>query len=78
MREDYSAGGDAWATNQLASGSLQMEMARKEHAARLPILPLMFRGIRMWHRSDFHGLRFDALGRPCLEEMFVYGAPVKP
>jgi peptide/nickel transport system substrate-binding protein len=73
----FSAGGDDWATNKLAAGQLQMEAARKEHAARRPILPLMFRGVKMWHRSDLRGLRFDSQGRPCLEEVFVFGVPVK-
>jgi hypothetical protein len=31
----------------------------------------------MWHRADLRNLRFDATGRPCLEEVFVFGAPVR-
>jgi len=73
----FAAGGDDWATTQLAAGQLTMEVARKQFAIRRPILPLMFRGVRLWHRADLRGLRFDGTGRPCLEEVFVFGVPVK-
>ena len=73
----FAVGGDDWASTKLAAGQLTMEVARKEFAARHPIVPLMFRGVRMWHRADLRGLRFDATGRPCLEEVFVFGVPVK-
>ncbi len=73
----FAAGGDDWASIKLAAGQLTMAAARKEFAARHPIVPLMFRGVRMWHRADLRGLRFDAMGRPCLEEVFVFGVPVK-
>lgn len=73
----FAAGGDDWAATRLAGGQLSMEVARREFAARRPIVPLMFRGVRMWHRADLRGLRFDATGRPCLEEVFVFGGPVR-
>ncbi len=73
----FAAGGDDWAATKLAAGQLTMDLARKEFAARRPIVPLMFRGIRLWHRADLRGLRFDGTGRPCLEEVFVFGVPVK-
>ena len=40
--------------------------ARRRSRARLPIVPLMFRSVRMWHRTDVRGLAFDASGRPVL------------
>ncbi len=73
----FTAGGDDWAIQKLATGGLTMALARKEFAARRPIVPLMFRGVRMWHRADLRGMKFDATGRPCLEELFVFGSPVK-
>jgi len=73
----FTVGGDDWASSKLAAGQLTMDAARKEFAARHPIVPLMFRGVRMWHRADLRGLRFDATGRPCLEEVFVFGVPVR-
>lgn len=48
----------------------------KEFAARMPILPLMFRSVRMWHPTNLRGVTFDALGRPCYAELNVFGAPV--
>ena len=73
----FAAGGDDWAATQLAGGKLTMTAARTQFAARKPIVPLMFRGVRMWHRADLRGLRFDGTGRPCLEEVFIFGVPVK-
>ncbi len=73
----FAAGGDDWAATQLAGGKLTMTAARTQFAARRPIVPLMFRGVRMWHRADLRGLRFDGTGRPCLEEVFIFGVPVK-
>jgi MarR-like DNA-binding transcriptional regulator SgrR of sgrS sRNA len=72
----FAAGGDDWAATQLATGSLTSATALKTFNDRLPIVPLMFRAIRMWHRSDIHGLRFDASGRPCFAEMFLFGHAV--
>jgi hypothetical protein len=54
-----------------------LDEARKAIAKHVPIVPLMFRGIRLWHRSDLRGLTFDAMGRPCLDDVFVFGFPVK-
>lgn len=72
----FAAGGDDWAATQLAAGSLTPAAAQQTFNDRLPIVPLMFRAIRMWHRSDIHGLRFDASGRPCFAEMFLFGHAV--
>jgi ABC-type transport system substrate-binding protein len=74
----FTAGGDDWAATQLAAGGLATAAAQKEFALRLPIIPLMFRGVRMWHRSDIRGLRFDAIGRPCFAEQFLFGQPRPP
>ena len=42
----------------------------REFAARMPIVPLMFRSLLIWHRSDVHGLGFDASARPSLADLF--------
>jgi peptide/nickel transport system substrate-binding protein len=73
----FSVGGDDWAAKKLAAGELTSKAAQTEFAARLPIVPLMFRGLRVWHRTDIRGVRFDATGRLCYAELFVFGAPVK-
>jgi len=72
----FDAGGEGWGA-QLAAGQLGFDAARKQFAIRRPILPLMFRGVRMWHRSDLRGLRFDAMGRACLEDVFLFGQPAR-
>jgi peptide/nickel transport system substrate-binding protein len=74
----FSAGGDDWAATKLAAGGFAPAAAQKEFAQRLPIVPLMFRGIRLWHRTDIRGLRFDASGRPCFAELFLFGQPRPP
>jgi len=73
----FTAGGDDWATARLAAGTLVAADAQKEFAVRRPIVPLMFRGVKMWHRTDVRNLRFDATGRPCFAELFMFGLPAR-
>lgn len=73
----FAAGGDGWAATTLANGALTTAAARSEFTARRPIVPLVFRGIRLWHRSDIRGVRFDAFGRACWADLFVFGHPIK-
>ena len=73
----FAAGGDSWAMQQLAHGSVDSTAAQKQFAARLPIVPLMFRAVKFWHRTDVRGLVFDASGRPCFAEVHLFGEPTK-
>lgn len=73
----FAAGGDPWAEHQLAAGALDTTAAIATFRERLPIVPLLFRAVRMWHRTDVRGLRFDASGRPAYADLFVFGAPVR-
>ena len=73
----FAAGGDSWATQQLATGSVDPIRARQRFAAQLPIVPLMFRAVKLWHRTDVRGLVFDASGRPCFAELHLFGEPKK-
>ncbi len=75
--EAFAAGGSRWAAKQLATGKLDPAAAQRELAATLPIVPLMFRGVRLWHRTDVRGVAFDAAGVPCFADMFLFGAPVR-
>jgi ABC-type transport system substrate-binding protein len=52
----------------------QLDFA-KAFTERLPIVPLMFRSIRMWHPTNVRGMSFDASGRPCYADVFVFGGP---
>jgi peptide/nickel transport system substrate-binding protein len=52
----------------------QLDFA-KAFAERLPIVPLMFRSIRMWHPTNVRGMSFDASGRPGYADVFVFGGP---
>ncbi len=72
----FAVGGDDWAVGQLAAGTFTTAAAQKTFNDRLPIVPLLFRAVRMWHRTDLHGLRFDASGRPCYAELFLFGHAV--
>ena len=66
----FAAGGVDWARRQLAAGAIDPTAAAQEFTARLPIVPLMFRSLLVWHRSDVHGLAFDASGRPGLADLY--------
>lgn len=54
------------------AGAIDPAAAAQEFARRLPILPLMFRSLLVWHRSDVHGLAFDASGRPDLADLYWF------
>jgi ABC-type transport system substrate-binding protein len=71
----FAAGGDGWAKGQLAKGAIDPAGAAKEFAARLPILPLYHRSIRVSHRTDLRDLTVDACGRVGLADAFFFGGP---
>ncbi len=73
----FAAGDDEWPQAALAAGSLESGTAGKAFAQRMPIVPLMFRAVRMWHRTDVRGVSFDAIGRPCYADLFFFGSPQK-
>jgi ABC-type transport system substrate-binding protein len=68
----FAAGNDDWA----ALHPYDPKALRKAFGERLPIVPLMFRGIRLAHRTDIRGLVFDSSARPCFAEAFMFGAPL--
>jgi len=69
----FAAGGDDWPMAQLQTGSLDVGGAAREFAARLPIVPLMFRSVRMWHPTNLRGIGFDATGRPSYADLNLFG-----
>jgi peptide/nickel transport system substrate-binding protein len=71
----FNAGGDDWAASALGGGAIDPALAAKEFRQRLPIVPLMFRTVRMWHPTNLRGITFDASARPCYADIFLYGAP---
>jgi len=72
----FAAGGDDWPVAALQTNTLDAGAAAQAFAERVPIVPLMFRSVRMWYRTDLHGVAFDALGRPCFADAFLFGPPV--
>jgi ABC-type transport system substrate-binding protein len=72
----FAAGGDDWSANALGAGAIDPRAAATEYAARLPIVPLMFRSVRMWHPTNLRGIAFDVSGRPCYENLFLFGSPL--
>ncbi|HSD89367.1 MAG TPA: ABC transporter substrate-binding protein [Kofleriaceae bacterium] len=68
----FAAGNDDWPQLQ---PQVDPAAATKELSQRLPIVPLMFRSVRMWHPTNVRGIAFDAEGRPCYADVFVFGPP---
>ncbi|MGH2900444.1 MAG: hypothetical protein ACRDMZ_17345, partial [Solirubrobacteraceae bacterium] len=66
----FAAGNDDWARAQLAAGPLDGAAFAAELARKLPIVPLMFRSLLVWHRTDVRGLGFDASGRPGFADLY--------
>jgi MarR-like DNA-binding transcriptional regulator SgrR of sgrS sRNA len=75
--EAFAAGHDDWPITPLATGTLDRAAAAAAFTERQPIVPLMFRAVRLWHRSDVRGLTFDTSGRPSYADLFLYGVPVR-
>lgn len=70
----FAAGGDSWAKTRLAAAPLDVPAARVEFAKRLPIIPLFHRTVRVHHRSDVHGVRFDGSGQLVWADVFLFGS----
>jgi hypothetical protein len=51
--------------------------AAQAFADRRPIIPLLFRAVRVWRRTDVRGLGFDGTGRPTYADLFLFGEPVR-
>jgi MarR-like DNA-binding transcriptional regulator SgrR of sgrS sRNA len=68
----FAAGGDAWAATRLADAPLLVESAAAAFAARLPVVPLYHRAVRVSHKKTILGLLFDPLGRIGLADAFVF------
>lgn len=73
----FAAGGDAWAARQLADGAIDDREARAEFQARMPIVPLLHRAVRIHHRSDVRGIGFDASSRVTFADLFFFGEPAR-
>ncbi|MDX2089064.1 MAG: ABC transporter substrate-binding protein [Kofleriaceae bacterium] len=73
----FAAGNDLWVEQRIANGALDGAAAAKAFADKRPIIPLVFRAVRIWHRSDLHGLGFDGAGRPSYADLFLFGDPVR-
>ncbi|HEX7838883.1 MAG TPA: hypothetical protein VF469_15505 [Kofleriaceae bacterium] len=66
----FAAGNNDWARRQLQAGAIDPAVAAAEFRRALPIVPLMFRSVVIWHHVDVHGLGFDATGRPALADLY--------
>jgi ABC-type transport system substrate-binding protein len=73
----FAAGGDTASATAAAGGALDAAAARQQFDRKLPILPLLFRAVRLWHRTDVRGLKLDASGRPSFADVFMHGQPVR-
>ena len=71
----FAAGNNDWARRQLQVGAIDPAAAAAEFSRALPIVPLMFRSLLIWHRNEVHGLGFDASGRPALADLYWFKAP---
>jgi len=71
----FAAGNNDWPRRALAAGALDPAAAAAEFSRALPIVPLMFRSLLIWHRNEVHGLGFDASGRPALADLYWFKGP---
>jgi MarR-like DNA-binding transcriptional regulator SgrR of sgrS sRNA len=68
----FAAGNDSWVAARLGAGTLDAAEVARQFASRLPIVPLMFRSLLVWHRAEVRGLGFDASARPGLADLYWF------
>jgi len=79
LAEPIGAGGVWWAAAFTAGGdAVPTGDPVKPFTERLPIVPLMFRAVRVWYRSDLRGLGFDTSARLELADANLHGQPSRP
>jgi len=64
-----------WAVAFADAGDAMPADPAQAFASRLPIVPLMFRTVRIWHPTNVRGLAFDSSARPSYADVFMFGAP---
>ncbi|MEZ4404189.1 MAG: hypothetical protein R3B06_29475 [Kofleriaceae bacterium] len=70
----YAAGGERDVAAKLASGApLDLVRARGAFSKRLPIVPLLTRGVRLQIRRDLRGAWFDPAARLGIADLFRTG-----
>lgn len=73
MAAAFAAGDDAWATRQLGKAGLDMAEATRVFGQRLPMVPLFHRSLRVHHRDNVRGIRFDDAAQLPLGDLFFFG-----
>jgi ABC-type transport system substrate-binding protein len=68
----FAIAGDRGHADKLASGAITGARMRETFAARLPIIPLYHRAVRVHHRADLRGAWFDSSARLGVPELFVW------
>lgn len=74
----FAAAADRFATVQMAVGPLAGASLALAFDARLPVVPLYHRSVRVHYRKIVYGLGFDGLGRLSLADAFVFAGTVTP
>jgi MarR-like DNA-binding transcriptional regulator SgrR of sgrS sRNA len=68
----FALAGDRGTADKLASGAISGAKMRETFAARLPIIPLYHRAVRVHHRADLRGAWFDSSARLGVADLFVW------
>ncbi len=68
----FAFAGDRASADKLAGGAITGVHMRETFAARLPIIPLYHRAVRLHHRADLRGAWFDGSARLGVAELFVW------
>ena len=73
--EAFAIAGDRASADKLAGGAITGARMRETFAARLPIIPLYHRAVRVHHRADLRGAWFDSSARLGVADLFVWRNP---
>ncbi|MBE7453121.1 MAG: hypothetical protein HS111_30905 [Kofleriaceae bacterium] len=68
----FALAGDRATADKLVTGAIAGARMRETFAARLPVLPLLHRAVRVHHRADLRGAWFDGSARLGVADLFVW------
>ena len=68
----FALAGDRANADRIASGAITGARMKETFAARLPIIPLYHRAVRVHHRADLRGAWFDSSARLGVADLFVW------
>lgn len=69
----FAAGSDDWAARRLGRAPLQLDVALRAFAERMPVVPLFHRALRVHHRVSVRGVSVDDAALVPWDDLYLSG-----